>query len=157
VAVAAITAAAGNGGTPTLTYASGAPRTSTVRISAVAASAAGAAIASPSGGQIRPAMAARAARGMAIATRGTATMFAGMLVSEMVPNAGNSTGNVASWATTLAVRTRARGDMPSIAVKPVNTSTSPSEAATERRNPRESICSGSTTTIAPAASTINVT
>src|SRR3954447_19638431 len=104
MAVAAIAAAAGNGGTPTLTYASGAPRTSIVRISAVAASAAGATITSPSGGESRPTIAARAARGIAIATRGTAMMLAGMLVSEMVPNAGSSTGNVASWAATVAVR-----------------------------------------------------
>jgi hypothetical protein len=53
-------------------------------------------MASPSGSQNNPAIAARAARGMAIATSGTATIFAGTLVSETVPNVGNSTGNVAS-------------------------------------------------------------
>ena len=106
-----IAAAAGSGGTPTLMYASGAPRTSIIRISAVAASAAGAAITSPSGGQIRPAMAARAASGIAIVTSGTAMMFAGMLVREMVPNAGNSTGNVASWAATIAVSTTPNRDV----------------------------------------------
>jgi hypothetical protein len=102
-------------------------------------------------------MAARAARGIVTATSGTATMFAGMLVSEMVPNAGISTGSVASWAATVAVKTPAKRDMPSIAIKPGNTSTSASEAATERRNPSDSICPGSSTTIAPAASMINVT
>jgi hypothetical protein len=89
-------AAAGKGGTPTLMYACGAPRTSTVPINAVAASAAGAAIASPSGSQNNPAIAARAARGMAIATSGTATIFAGTLVRDTAPNVGNRTGNVAS-------------------------------------------------------------
>jgi hypothetical protein len=127
------------------------------RISAVAANAAGAAMTSPNGGQIRPATAARAARGIAIATSGTAMMFAGTLVSEMVPNAGSSNGNVASWAATVAVRTPAKGDMPSIAIMPVIASTSASEATTERRNPSDSICPGSTTTMAPAASAINVT
>jgi hypothetical protein len=65
-------------------------------LSAVAASAAGAAIASPSGSQNTPAIAASAASGMAIATSGTATIFAGTLVSETVPNVGSSSGSVAS-------------------------------------------------------------
>jgi hypothetical protein len=94
--VATIAATAGNGGTPTLKYACGAPRTSTVPISAVAASTAGAAMASPRGCQNNPAIAAAAARGMAIATSGAAMIFAGTLVSETVPNVGNSSGNVAS-------------------------------------------------------------
>ena len=110
-----------------------------VRISAVAASTAGAAIISPSGGQIRLAMAASAAFGTVIATSGTATMFAGMLVSETVPNAGSSTGNVASWAATVAIRIPANGDIRCIVNEPVNTSTSASEAATERRKPSDSI------------------
>jgi hypothetical protein len=95
-AAAAIAAADGSGGTPTLMYACGAPSTSTVPISAVAASAAGTAMASPSGSQINPVIAARAASGIAIATRGTATIFAGTLVSETVPNVGSSIGSVAS-------------------------------------------------------------
>ena len=94
--MAAIAAAAGRGGTPTLTYASRAPRMSITRISAVAASVAGAAITSPSGSQMSPAIAATAARGIAIATSGTATMFAGTLAKEIVPNTGSSTGNVAN-------------------------------------------------------------
>jgi hypothetical protein len=95
-AAAAIAAVAGSGGTPTLMYACGAPSTSTVSIRAMAASAAGAAMASPSGSQINPVIAARAASGIAIATRGTATIFAGTLVSETVPNVGSSIGSVAS-------------------------------------------------------------
>ena len=123
----------------------------------MAASAAGAAMTSPSGSQMSPAIAATAARGIAIATSGTATMFAGTLVSETVPNAGSSTGNVASWAATVAVKTTPNRDVRSLAIKPVSTSTRASEAATESRNPSDSICRGSTRTIAPAASRIKVT
>ena len=78
------------------TYALGAAKKSIIRISAVAISVAGAATASPSGSQTDPAIAARAARGIAIATIGTATMFAGTLVRETVPKVGSSTGSVAS-------------------------------------------------------------
>ncbi len=69
---------------------------------------------SPSGSQMSPAIAATEARGIAIATRGTATMFAGTLVNETVPNVGSSTGNVASWAATVAVRidTQLRSSIP---------------------------------------------
>jgi hypothetical protein len=88
--------AAGSGGTPKWTYASRALSSSITRRSAVAMSVAGAAMASASGSQIDPAIAARAASGIAIATSGTATIFAGTLISETVPNAGSSTGSVAS-------------------------------------------------------------
>ena len=94
---------------------------------------------------------------MAIATSGTAMMFAGTLVSETVPNVGSSTGNVASWAATVAVKTTPKREVRSFATKPVSTRTNASEAATESRNPSDSICRGSTKTIAPAASKIKVT
>ena len=112
---------------------------------------------SPSGGQNDPAIAARAASGIAIAANGTATMFAGTLIRETVPNAGSSTGNVASWAATVAVKTKLNREVRSLAVRPFRTSTRAREATTESRNPSDSICRGCTRTIAPAASRIKVT
>jgi len=111
---------------------------------------------SPSGGQNDPAMAARAASGIAIATNGTATMFAGTLSSETVPNAGSSTGNVASWAATVLVRTILNREDRCLAVKSVRTSAKAREATIESRNPSVSICLGCNRTIAPAASRIKV-
>ena len=116
-----------------------------------------AAMTSPSGSQINPVIAARAASGIAIATRGTATIFAGTLVSETVPNVGSSIGSVASWAATVAVRQHLTAKSDPSPIKPVRTSTRAREAATESRNPSDSICRGSTTTIAPAARRIKVT
>ena len=84
-------------------------------------------------------------------------MFAGTLVNETVPNVVSSTGNVASWAATVAVKIPPNCDVRSLGIKPVSTSTNASEAATESRNPSDSICRGSTRTMAPAASKIKVT
>ena len=77
-------------------YPSDAASTSTKPISADVMNAAGAAIASPRGGQKSPVKLARAARGMASATNGPAMMLAGTLVNETVPKIGKRSGRVAT-------------------------------------------------------------
>jgi hypothetical protein len=94
-AVAATTAETVAGGTPMLTYPPEAPSRSTMPINVDAINAAGAAIASPIGSQNSPVTAESAASGIARAASGAAIMLAGTLISETVPNVGNSSGSVA--------------------------------------------------------------
>jgi len=123
---------------------------------AAAANAAGTAITSPSGIQTRPAIPATIAIGIAMATSGATRMFAGTLNSETVPKTGKSNGSVDTCAAAVAISALVGADHLSRAIMAGSAIASANDAATERRNPNDSICTGSRRTIAAAAIRIRV-